>query len=179
MKVKKNPFIQRQDLIPSMKGEFRGFKLKPYFRKAGRPDYVKRILVVDDDKDVLNMYNRLLTHHGFDVVCVDPLGSITKQVESMYLHVKQPVEAGGMVELGITEWDLLIMDGDLGKNETNLTGMALILRLRENGYKNWIFANSGTPDLQKAMLAVGADHAVEGKSPTALVEMFIRGEATK
>jgi len=120
------------------KPQFQGLKLKPKFIKPDRPQFIKTILLVEDDLMILKMIPRLLGRISdkLEVLKVDPALPIPKQAHDL-----------------CWEADLVIMDGNL----PGVLGSDLVSGIRASGYKGYIFANSSSPLQQEAMILAGAD----------------------
>jgi len=119
----------------------KGYKLKPEYTKPGRPEIIRKILVVDDEPLILNMVRRTFRGYNLEMVFVDPAKPIKEQV-------LDSVAKGDI--------DLIIMDGKM----PGTSGPELTRILRENGFAGYIAANTNMPEIEIEMLDEGADFAI-------------------
>jgi CheY-like chemotaxis protein len=126
-----------------------GRNFKSEFAKPGRPEVIRRVLIVDDDRRVLEETSReLLTYYKFPFVAVvDPVKLIGPQVFSLVREFKP---------------DLIVLDG----NMPDVTGEQLTKDLRSPtrlNYNGYIAANTADRLMQDMMMSAGADFKVPRK----------------
>ena len=115
-----------------------GRKVAHQFVRPDRPETIRTILVVDDDKQVLRITAKQLEKFGLQVITVNPDESIKNQ--ALDIVVKEQI-------------DLIFMDGQM----PGTSGPEIITDLRKNSFSGYIAANTTLPDVQDEMLAAGAD----------------------
>lgn len=137
-------------------GGRRGISLRAEFSKTGRPEIIRKILLVDDDGPILRATTRILRELDLSVVAVDPSGP--KTIKEQVLNF---VAAGGI--------DLIVMDGHL----PGASGAAITKELRSTGYQGYIFANSSDPKAQDKILTAGADFTIPNKNIFQFTKFFV------
>lgn len=128
-------------------------KLKPKFRGENRPTGINKILVVDDQSDLLcSISNKLETKLGVRTLSIDPNSAI-------------PIKDQVLTMADVESPDLIVMDGNLGESAEGKrqTGSEIVKELRAQGFKGYIVANSNDPILNWEMKDSGADFSARDK----------------
>lgn len=124
-------------LMTSVSSNSIGSKLKPGYSVQGRPETIRKVLVVDDEAPALKAFKRVLPKN-IEVVLIDPSLSIREQV----LEITKSQEI-----------DMVIMDGQMPGTK----GSELTKELRGQGFDGYIIGNSSNSDEQTDMQRSGAD----------------------
>ena len=104
-----------------------------------------KILIVDDDVNILLLYSDIFKNFEVEADRVKPSLSIRDQV----------------VNRATMAYDLIIMDCKLKERDGTVTyGQDLIRELRDKGFSGYIFANSSLMDNNEEMIKSGADYVV-------------------
>lgn len=140
MKINKNLPIKSQSALRKLEG----FQLKPQYRRPNRPTHISKILIVDDYKEFLRLFERYL--HGTELV-LDLIDPNTEGPEKVYKFVKEK------------EYQMVIMDGKMGP----IRGHDLVWELRFKGFRGYIVAFSADADMQTEMMNAGADLKIGNK----------------
>ncbi|MFH1542358.1 MAG: response regulator [bacterium] len=114
------------------------------YRKAGRPEQILRVAVVDDYADLLEIATIMLKMKGFEPTDFDANNLSREDLLFGLLN---------------GNFDLIICDGEMPV----IRGDEVVSYLRENGYSGYILANSAKEDSQRAMMEAGADHKIPRK----------------
>jgi CheY-like chemotaxis protein len=140
-------------------GNSQGLRLKPEFVKAGRPDSIKKVLIVDDAGICIRMLSGYIASAlpSLKVAAVDPRSG------RPFLDMTLELVAAGDI-------DMIIVDGQM----PGISGTAIIQALRANGYQGYVVANTKEPSEQERMLAPGlADFALPDKNIYCLKDFFL------
>jgi CheY-like chemotaxis protein len=134
---------------PAKPAKREGVKFKPEFAKPGRPEVIKKILVVDDNSAVLEATLEYLSFkcQNCQNRAVDPKLPIRPQVISLVNDLCP---------------DLIVLDGSM----PGVTGEELTRELRDPSGRNfpgYILANTDRYRMRDAMLLAGADFWVPEK----------------
>ncbi|MBI5399183.1 response regulator [Candidatus Saganbacteria bacterium] len=122
-------------------------RIKAASAKPGRPEIIRTILVVDDNPNILELYQGLIQ------------GELDDSVKVVTVNQQQPIKDQVLALAAEQKIDLIFMDNDM----PGISGLELGKLLRDNGYSGYIAANSSA--VNAMMIALGiADFANPMKS---------------
>ena len=137
-------------------------KLLEMYRKPGRPEIIRTVLIVDDDDALIRSYKRSLGGLGLNVIAVD---------------TKRPIEPQVIQLISENQIDFINMDEQMNSRMPNSPGHVITSRLRKEGFQGYIAIDSSLPDDKIAMISTGTDFRSPAKqltNPNLIASIFVK-----
>ncbi len=147
---------------PTAGGGITGRQLKPGYQKPGRPETIKRVLVIDSDGLSLGRMWAFVARLGFQAGALNPF--------SINLDAQKTADF-----VANHNFDLVLVDGRIGPlgGSRSFYGDAVVKILRQAGHAGYLVANSGSPEENERMIDAGADFFIDGKDYFRLPDFFL------